>query len=179
MTTSTEIPAGVKKITFDFDFEYSAGGEVDLANTIILRAPGIQNLEIDNKMTSHVFKAFRNISSNRDPQNEDAEEKTPLTADQKKQAQIELEKMAMTYMAMGLSTKEYNEVVLYAKKILTNNSVLACIVDANGKETEYGISDLLWQELEQKNGLKPFRKIVGTFFGFFTAALSEATEEAA
>lgn len=175
---SEEMTTGEVKVDLGFDFEFSRNGELDLANTIILRAPSMHNLEIENKMMSFVYQGFAGLKGNRPADMEPEEEnKPPLTAEAREELKKEIHKAALQSLGMGMSSKMYNEFILYVKKVLTANPAIACIADANGVRTELGISDLVWKQFQDKEGLKPFYKLAGHFVCFFMDALIPEVEE--
>ncbi len=162
--------AGVKKITFDFEFTYPKNGDEDIGDTIVVREPSYENLEVHARMTSLVTKGvFGAMSSAQSAMGsvEDAQSSDTRNKGNEEQS-------AMFLMALGMDDKKYIEFIRYVKKLLTNDSRFAYI---DGEEI--GITDELWLELEKKGGKKAVDKVLSTFVGFFIEAMNQMETAAA
>lgn len=156
-------PKGTKKITFDFEFEYSKGGDLDIGDTIILKAPGYSQAEVQSHMyaavTKGVIKALPALEKLTEGQ----------TAPEESNETASKETETLFLMALGMEDEKYTNFVNYVRKVLTNNTRLAHI-----EGEEIGISDMLWQEIETKGGPDAVERVLAGFIGFFTARMNAA-----
>jgi hypothetical protein len=166
MTEQNNGIAGIRKIKFDFDFKYAKDGDEDLGDTIVLIAPSFLDLDFNNHMTSTVSKALTALNDGEPTSDEENATASALSDEEK---EVELRKRALNLVSIGLSEKKYNEFVKYLIKKLTNNSKYAHIED-----TEIGVTDLLWREIEAKGGKKAIQRILSEYTHFFIQDLMKA-----
>lgn len=165
--------AGVKKITFDFEFTYPKEGDEELGDTIVVREPSYEDLEVHSRMTSLVTKGIFKVSQitkNSGSIDEGASDVPSSNSSSKSDE----EQNAMFLMALGMDDKKYIEFVRYVKKLLTNDNRFAHI---DGEEL--GVSDELWKTIEKEGGKKAVDKVLSTFVNFFIEAMSQTETKAA
>lgn len=161
-----EAIAGVKKIEFDFEFTYSKNGDDDIGNTIVVREPSYEDMDVHASMTSHVTKALFAAM----PQIEGISAVAADNDDDKSAAQSEqsADQNTLSLMALGMSASDYGAFLKYVQKKLTNNARFAHI---DGEEIP--ITDLLWRDIGQKGGPAAINKILAAFVTFFIEAMNE------
>lgn len=158
--------AGVKKVTFDFEFTYPKDGDEDLGDTIVLREPSYEDIKTHAKMTSLVTKGLFGAMPILKEMGGDVEEQ--ITEQAQQANDNSQERSAMFIMALGMSDKKYIEFLLYVKKLLTNNNKYAHI-----EGEQIGISDLLWKNIEKQGGKAAVDRILAEFTGFFIESMNE------
>jgi hypothetical protein len=148
---------GEKILELGFEFEYSAGGKFERAESITLRAPGFKLRHIHATMTGFVSDALIGLAG-KVSQLRDAGGKDDSNADA---AGDTGERDALVLMSMGLGPK-FADFHAYVIKTLTNTQLLAAV---GGTTT--GITDAVWESIEEQGGMAAVDKIVGEFSGFF------------
>lgn len=162
--TADEGIAGIKKITFDFSFTYSKGGDEEIGDTIVLKEPSYSELETHARMTSLVTKGlFAAMPHMKDIV--DVEDKAVEIKSAGKKSQ---DRSALFLMSLGMNDKKYIEFVSYVKNLLTNNSRYAFI-----DGSEVGIADLTWKEIEKEGGKAAIDRVLSEFTSFFIEAMED------
>lgn len=157
--------AGIKKIKLDFEFTYSKNGDDDIGDTIIVKAPSFEEMDVHAKMTSYVTNALfvampkltgiSGLAENTPSENE-------LTDEQ------DLDRNSLSMMALGMTVGEYCDFLNFVKKTLTNNAKFAHI---DGEEIP--ITDMLWRNIGENGGQAAIDRILGSFVSFFIDAINE------
>lgn len=163
-----ETIAGVKKITFDFDFTYSKDGDEDLGDTIVLKEPGLSALEISAKIESYVSKGLLASMACLGDISADQIKELADSAGQSGDKNLNDGQSALMLLAAGLEPKEYAAFILLLKKTLTNDSRFAHI-----EGEAIGLTDMLWKQIEDNGGKKLVDKIFTEYTDFFMNDLGE------
>lgn len=157
---------GVKTIDLGFEIAYSVKGQFVRTNTITVREPGLGKYEVWAAMKSFVTQAQPAIlevaakaqaaaaAAGHVP--EPDPEVQPETEGEDDERDI------MTWMALGLGDKKFQDYFRYVKTALTNAPRLATVGDS-----EQPITDEVWLEIDEKGGMEAVTRIMSEFTGFF------------
>lgn len=155
---------GEKKIDLGFDISYSMKGQFVTTRTITVREPGLGKYEVWSTMKSFVMQAQPGIfevaakaqaaASAGVPAAEESDDPQPESEDDTKDI--------LSWMAIGLGEKKFNDYMRYVKAALTNAPKLATVGDS-----EQPITDEVWEALDEKGGMTAVTNILSEFTGFF------------
>lgn len=150
---------GKATVEFDFGFEYSDGGEFCRATAIDLQAPGRGLIDVHNIMESWIGKGMVGAAKVHN------DIKDLIASVDEDEAREKVKKGGgkgrLKMLSMGLDPENYNRLVKYVLKSLTN-SPLAMI-----SGTKIKLNEGIWNSLEEEGGLDAILEVVGEFIGFF------------
>lgn len=158
---------GETMLTLDFEFEFSHNGEVQKEFAVKLRAPGLDQYAIHNRMAGLASEAqvglAQRYSKIERPKAADIAEAV-AAAEQAVDQETESEAAArvLDAFATGLGPERFAETMDWLRRTLTGNAKLASIGD-----TGTPIRDKVWESIADQGGLDAVNLILGTFIAFF------------
>jgi hypothetical protein len=166
---------GEKVVELGVTFRFPTGkGEYGEASTVTVRAPGLANFRVHNKMQAYVMDgAFAMMKKA-------VEARGGVAAAAAAEAAAEAEREAngetleeapeplgvdtMNQMSIGLGVERFPEFCEFIRKSLTN-SKFATIGDS-----KIMITDETWEAIEEVAGMDGVMEVMGQFVGFFAGS---------
>lgn len=151
---------GEKLLTLDFEFSFSLNGETAKEFAVKLRAPGLDQFRVHNRMAGLVAKcqvgltqAFANLQR---PEN------APAPDDDKPETDQEAADRILQTLSMGLGPDAFADEMEWVKRTLTKNPKLASVGD-----TGVPLNDLVWESIGNEGGISAVNLVIAHFVGFF------------